>query len=167
MGLLSLATLKYQTINTHHGLCTMETNQPTSLSTTKLQNGARIALGLFMVLAGIGHLTFQRQEFRAQVPNWVPVGKDTTVLLSGVAEIALGLSMLFWRKQRPKVGIALALFYVAVFPGNIAQYLNQRDAFGLDSDRARFARLFFQPVLIAWALWSTRAISYLKQKRIG
>ena len=31
------------------------------------------------------------------------------------------------------------------------------DAFGLDSDRARLVRLFFQPVLVAWALWSTGA----------
>lgn len=139
-----------------------------NLPSTKLQNGARIVLGLFMILAGIGRLTFQRQEFRAQVPNWVPVGKDTTVLWSGVAEIALGLAMLFWRRQRPKVGIALALFYVAVFPGNIAQYLNQRNAFGLDSDQARFARLFFQPVLIFWALWSTGALRYLhEKKRLG
>ncbi|MFN0254793.1 DoxX family protein [Pedobacter ureilyticus] len=133
--------------------------------TTPLQKGARIVLGLFMVLAGIGHLTFQRKEFQAQVPNWVPIDRDTTVLLSGVAEIALGLSLLFYRKQRPKVGIALALFFIAVFPGNIAQYLNHRNAFGLNTDSARFARLFFQPVLIVWALWSSGAISFIKNRR--
>lgn len=146
----------------------METTLTKSPSTNKLQKGARIALGLFMVLAGIGHLTFQRKEFQAQVPNWVPVDKDTTVILSGVAEIALGLAMLFYKKERPKVGIALALFYIAVFPGNIAQYLNQRDAFGLNTDKARLARLFFQPVLVAWALWSTGAFRHLRyKKRIG
>lgn len=133
--------------------------------TTPLQKGARIVLGLFMVLAGIGHLTLQRKEFQAQVPNWVPIDRDTTVLLSGVAEIALGLSLLFYRKQRPKIGIALALFFIAVFPGNIAQYLNHRNAFGLNTDSARFARLFFQPVLIAWALWSSGAISFIKNRR--
>lgn len=141
----------------------METTLIKSPSTNKFQKGARIALGLFMVLAGIGHLTFQRKEFQAQVPNWVPIDKDSTVLLSGVAEIALGLAMLFYKKERPKVGIALALFYIAVFPGNIAQYLNQRDAFGLNSDKARLARLFFQPVLVAWALWSTGAFINLKK----
>ncbi|RYG21113.1 MAG: hypothetical protein EOO07_03455 [Chitinophagaceae bacterium] len=145
----------------------METISFTQPKTTKLQSGARIVLGLFMVLAGIGHLTFQRKEFRAQVPNWVPIEKDATVLLSGIAEIALGLSLLFWTRQRPKVGIALALFYVAVFPGNIAQYLNHRSAFGLNTDQARLARLFFQPVLIAWALWSTGAIQYLKRKKLN
>lgn len=133
--------------------------------TTPLQKGVRIVLGLFMVLAGIGHLTFQRKDFQAQVPNWVPIDRDITVLLSGVAEIALGLSLLFYRKQRAKVGIVLALFFIAVFPGNIAQYLNHRNAFGLNTDSARFARLFFQPVLIVWALWSSGAISSIKNRR--
>ncbi|RYF26214.1 MAG: DoxX family membrane protein [Flavobacteriales bacterium] len=135
--------------------------------TSTLQKIARISLGILMVLAGIGHLSFQRKEFRAQVPNWIPLNPDTTVLASGVVEIALGLSMILSKKQRPKVGWALALFYVAVFPGNISQYLNQRDAFGLNSDKARLARLFFQPILIYWAIWSTGAISYLKQLHSG
>jgi len=143
----------------------MTTNHVTP--TTPLQKGARIALGLFMVLAGIGHLTFQRKEFQAQVPNWVPINKDTTVILSGIAEIYLGLSLLFCRKQRQKIGIILSLFYVAVFPGNIAQYLNHRDAFGLDTDRARLVRLFFQPILIAWALWSSGVISSSKKRIIS
>ena len=33
--------------------------------------------------------------------------------------------------------------------------LEIRDAFGLDTDNKRVARLFFQPVLIYWALKST------------
>ena len=49
------------------------------------------------------------------------------------------------------------MFFVAVFPGNISQYLTHTDAFGLDSDPARALRLVFQPVLVAWALWSTGA----------
>jgi len=114
-----------------------------------------------MVAAAIGHLTFQRAEFQAQVPNWIPINKDLTVILSGLAEAALGLSMIFWRKQRIKVGIALAIFYVLIFPGNIAQYLNHTDAFGLDTDGKRLGRLFFQPVLILWSLWSTGALSYI------
>jgi len=111
-----------------------------------------------MIYAGYSHLTFNRIEFQAQVPDWVPFGKDLVVILSGIAEILLGLGMVFWAKQRVKVGLALALFYVLIFPGNISQYLNGTDAFGaLNSDRARLIRLFFQPVLIAWALWSTGA----------
>lgn len=118
-----------------------------------------------MVLAAIGHLTFQRAEFQAQVPNWVPLGKDLVVILSGIVEFALGLSMVFWKKQRVQTGIALALFYIAIFPGNIAQYLNGTNAFGLDTDNARLVRLFFQPVLILWALWSTGALKAMFRKQ--
>lgn len=136
-------------------------NRP--VPTTRLQNASRILLGALMLVAGIGHLSFQRREFRAQVPEWVPLDKNTTVLLSGAAEIALGLAMILARRKRPAVGIALALFYLAVFPGNIAQYLNRRSALGLDTDQARLARLFFQPVLVAWALWSSGATSSLSR----
>lgn len=120
-----------------------------------MKNFFRIALGLFMCLAAIGHLTFQRTEFQAQVPNWIPLSKDLVVILSGIVELSLGLAMIFWKKQRVRVGIALATFYVLIFPGNIAQYTNHTDAFGLNTDNARLIRLFFQPVLIFVALWST------------
>ena len=130
-------------------------------STYTLQKIARIILGLFMVFAGIGHLTIQRQEFQAQVPDWLPLSADLVVLLSGVVEILLGLAMILWRRRRVEVGIALAVFYILVFPGNIAQYAEQRNDFGLDTDTKRLIRLFFQPVLILWALWSTGAFKYL------
>jgi uncharacterized membrane protein len=135
-----------------------------NIKTNLVQNILRTILGLFMILAAIGHFTFQRAEFQAQVPNWIPISKDAIVILSGLAEISLGLAMIFWTKQKVRVGIALALFYVIIFPGNIAQYLNHTDAFGLNTDRARLIRLFFQPVLIIWALWSTGALTYLKRK---
>jgi len=118
-----------------------------------------------MIAAAIGHFTFQRDDFQAQVPNWVPFDKDLVVILSGIVEIALGLGMLFLTKYRIKVGIALAVFYILIFPGNIAQYLNGTPAFGLDTDQARLIRLFFQPVLIFLALWSTGGIGYWREKR--
>ena len=124
----------------------------------------RILLGLFMVYAAIGHMSFSREEFQAQVPVWLPIGKDLVVILSGIAELALGLAMIYGRQIKIKAGMALALFYVLIFPGNINQYIEGIDAFGLDSDRARFIRLGFQPVLILWALWSTDSLGYIKQK---
>ena len=128
------------------------------VKTSIIQKIFRILLGCFMIYAGYSHLTFNRIEFQAQVPDWVPLSKDLVVILSGIVEVLLGIGMVFWAKQRVKVGLALALFYVLIFPGNISQYLNDTDAFGaLNSDRARLIRLFFQPVLIAWALWSTGA----------
>ncbi|TGL54062.1 hypothetical protein EHQ59_07665 [Leptospira kemamanensis] len=134
------------------------------MQTNRLQNVFRIILGLFMTLAGIGHLTFQRQEFLAQVPRWLPqdpMFMDFVVLSSGIVEIAFGLSLLFWAKERIKVGLLLALFFILIFPGNISQYTNGISAFGLDTDEKRLIRLFFQPVLILWALWSTGALRTL------
>lgn len=134
------------------------------MKTSLLQDIFRIVLGAFMILAGVGHLTFQRQEFVAQVPMWLPRDPafvDFVVVSSGILEIALGLGMIFITKYRIQMGIALALFYVLVFPGNISQYNNGISAFGLDTDQKRFIRLLFQPVLILWALWSTNALRYL------
>ena len=115
-----------------------------------------------MITAAVGHFTFQRVDFQAQVPNWIPLDKDLVVILSGIIEITLGIGMIFITRYKVQIGIALAIFYVMVFPGNIAQYLNGTSAFGLDTDQARLIRLFFQPVLIFVALWSTGAISFLK-----
>jgi uncharacterized membrane protein len=121
-----------------------------------LRTAGRWLLGGFLTFAGGTHLTVGREEFQAQVPDWMPLDPDLVVLGSGLVEIALGLALLSGRR-RPQVGWATAAFLVAIFPGNVAQYVEGTDAFGLDSDRARFVRLFFQPVLVAWALWSTGA----------
>jgi len=117
------------------------------------RTAARLLLGAAMVGAGVLHLTTQRQEFQAQVPDWFPVDDDLTVLGSGVAEIALGASFIALPRQRRLVGALLAAFFVVIFPGNVAQYLEGTDAFGLDTDGKRLVRLFFQPVLVLWALF--------------
>ena len=129
----------------------------------KYEDLARQLLGAFLVFTGTSHLTFARAEFQAQVPDWVPLNKDLTVLLSGGVEISLGLALIFWAKQKKLTGIVAALFFIAVFPGNVHQYINKIDAFGLNSDNARLLRLFFQPVLVVWALYgSTIQIRYKK-----
>ena len=117
----------------------------------------QIILGIALAYAGIGHLTTNRAEFQAQVPTILKSWADFVVLASGVVEIVLGLSLIFLWRYRVQVGWVVAAFFVAIFPGNISQYVNQVDAFGLDSDRARFIRLFFQPLLVIWALWATGA----------
>lgn len=134
------------------------------VETNLVQKVFRILLGSFMILAAIGHLSFQRTEFQAQVPDWIPMSKDLVVVLSGLVEFFLGFLLIFWKKQRVKIGLSLAIFYVLIFPGNISQYLNHTDAFGLTSDKARLIRLFFQPVLIFWALWSSGAIKAFRSK---
>ncbi|MEW1935823.1 DoxX family membrane protein [Dietzia maris] len=118
----------------------------------------RWALGAALLGAGTGHLTTMRDEFQAQVPTWVPLDPDFVVVASGVVELGLGAALILApARYRPAVGGVTAAFFVAIFPGNISQYVTGTDAFGLDSDRARLVRLFFQPVLVAWALWSTGA----------
>jgi uncharacterized membrane protein len=125
---------------------------------SRVRTVARWALGALLAVAGTSHLTFARREFQAQVPPWVPVDPDTVVLASGVVEIVLGASTLLLPRQRGRMGLILAAFFVAVFPGNIAQYTHHVDGFGLDTDTKRFARLLLQPLLVAWALWSTGAL---------
>ena len=128
------------------------------------QTAGRILLGLFLMFAGIGHLTFSRREFQAQVPPWLPLSPDIVVILSGMVEILLGAGLVFLVNQRVAVGWIAALFFVLVFPGNIAQLTEHRDAFGLNSDLARWLRLPFQGVLIFWALWSTGAWQHWRKK---
>ena len=120
-----------------------------------VRKGFQVLLGAALIYAGITHLTTSRLEFQAQVPTWVPLSADFVVLASGVVEIVLGI-MLASLQHRRQVGWITAAFFVAIFPGNISQYVNGIDAFGLDTDQARLTRLFFQPLLVLWALWATK-----------
>jgi uncharacterized membrane protein len=126
------------------------------------RTAARIVLGTLVVGAGVSHLTVSRKEFQAQVPSWFPLDEDLTVLGSGVAEISLGATFVALPRQRRLVGGLLAAFFVAIFPGNIAQYVEGNDGFGLDTDTKRLVRLFFQPVLVLWALYGG---GYLARRR--
>ncbi len=131
-----------------------------------LRNATQLLLGAALTYAGTTHLTTSRQEFQAQVPNWVPLSADFVVITSGIVEIALGLSLLILWKYRTQFGWITAAFFIAIFRGNISQYVNGIDAFGLDSDRARAIRLLFQPLLVIWALWSTSAWRSYRAERI-
>jgi uncharacterized membrane protein len=137
---------------------------------TTTQLVLRTVLGVVLAVAGVGHLTNQREEFRAQVPAWVPLSEDLVVVASGVVEIALGVALLAllarpFADRRVAVGLVVAGFFVAIFPGNVGQWLEGVDAFGLDTGTERFVRLLFQPVLVAWALWSTGAWAWLRDRR--
>ena len=125
---------------------------------------ARTLLGAALTYAGITHLTTNRKEFLAQVPTWVPLDADFVVVASGVVEILLGLSLIILIKHQVKIGWITAAFFIAIFPGNISQYVNGLDAFGLDTDQARLTRLFFQPLLVIWALWCTGAWKSYRNK---
>ncbi|BCY08271.1 hypothetical protein [Actinoplanes sp. L3-i22] len=139
----------------------------TSSRALRVAAGAgQVALGAFLAFAGTSHLTVARQEFQAQVPAWLPLDPDFVVLASGAAEISLGVALLSVWKQpaRGLVGAAAAAFFVAVFPGNIAQFAEHKDGFGLDTDAKRAVRLAFQPLLVAWALGCTGAVGTLRSR---
>jgi uncharacterized membrane protein len=124
-------------------------------SNQPLRTVSRVVLGSILVIAGVTHLTVARREFQAQVPEWVPLAKDDVVVMSGMVEIGLGSALLVLPRERHRIGAITALFFTAIFPGNISQYRNHVDGFGLDTDRKRGIRLLFQPLLVAAALWST------------
>ena len=130
---------------------------------------AQIALGAFLLSAGISHLDSNRTEFLAQVPTWLPLDANFVVIASGLVEIALGISLIastfIFTKYRKWVGLSVAIFFILIFPGNINQYVNQIDAFGLDTDTKRLIRLFFQPPLVIWALWCSNAFRLIKKFR--
>ena len=140
---------------------------PTAPTGATARKVGQVALGAALLLAGTGHLTAQREEFQAQVPTWFPVDPDTVVVVSGVVELALGAALVATWKQpaRAMVGGIVGAFFVAVFPGNIAQFTGHVDAFGLDTDTKRAVRLLFQPALVAWALASTDAIPVIRELR--
>jgi uncharacterized membrane protein len=129
-----------------------------------VRDAGQILLGAALIYAGITHLTTSRIEFQAQVPTWVPLSADFVVLASGVVEICLGIALTSLQYRR-YVGWITAAFFVAIFPGNISQYVNGIDAFGLDTDQARLIRLFFQPLLVLWALWATGIFPRRDKKR--
>jgi uncharacterized membrane protein len=128
---------------------------------------AQLGLGAFLLSAGISHLESNRTEFLAQVPTWLPLDPDFVVIASGLVEITLGVLLittaLILKKYRKVIGLITALFFILIFPGNINQYVNQIDAFGLDTDNKRLIRLFFQPPLVVWALWSSGAFKLIKK----
>ena len=125
----------------------------------------RSLLGITLIYTGTLHLTSSRKEFQAQVPSWLPLDPDFVVLASGVVEVVLGLALLALWKYRQQVGIATAIFFILIFPGNVWQYIDGINAFGLDTDTKRLVRLFFQPLLVLWALWSTEGIGLRMRKK--
>ncbi len=125
-----------------------------------IRSVARGALALLLVGAGVSHLTWGRRGYRIVVPRWATrmlhTDKDAVVVASGAAEMLLGAALIALPRERGRVGAAIAAFFVAVFPGNVHQWRTGRAAPGLNTDRARFVRLFLQVPLVAWAWWSTR-----------
>jgi uncharacterized membrane protein len=132
--------------------------QEVSPKPAKLRAAARLALGLGLASLGVAHLTVARQPFQAQVPEKLaknlPASSDDIVLGSGIIEVALGAALAGLPKERRRLGAVTAAYFVVIFPGNVSQLLKRQDASGLDTDRKRIMRLFFQPLLVLWSLFA-------------
>jgi uncharacterized membrane protein len=124
-----------------------------------LRTVARWLLAALLAAAGVSHLTWGRRGYRIVVPDWATratgLDKDAIVVASGAVEIMLGAALVALPAERTRIGWLVAAFFVAVFPGNVHQWRTQRPAPMLRTGRARLIRLFLQPVLVIWALWST------------
>ncbi|MDH6236755.1 hypothetical protein [Cryobacterium sp. CG_9.6] len=138
---------------------------PQKKRTTILRTLSRLVLGAALLMAGVSHLTVNREAFLAQVPTWLPFDGDFVVVASGIVEIILGISLLVLGRYRVQVGWIVAAFFIAIFPGNISQLVTHTDSFGLNSDLSRSIRLLFQPVLVIWTLWSSGAWLALRAHR--
>ena len=116
-------------------------------------------LALLLLAAGVSHLSSGRRGYRVVVPPWATrmlrLDADAIIIASGVVELMLGSALVVLPRERRRVGAAIAAFFVAVFPGNVHQWQTGRPAPLMRTDRARFIRLLLQPLLVAWALWST------------
>lgn len=119
---------------------------------------ARCILAVALGAVGVMHFV-QTRGFRVVVPDWATrvsgMDKETIVVASGAAEIALAAGLVALPSERRRIGWATAAFFAAVFPGNVHQWLTRRSTPGLHTDALRFGRLFLQPALMAWAIWAT------------
>lgn len=120
---------------------------------TWTRTGLRLALAAFLGVAGIGHFV-ATETFFAQVPDGLP-NPEAIVLVSGVVELALALALVALPGRRVEVGRAVALLFVVVFPGNVAQAVGGIDAFGLDTPTSRWVRVALHPLLLVWAFAAT------------
>jgi uncharacterized membrane protein len=131
-----------------------------------LEAALRWALALFMVVAGVMHFVAPR-FYEQIVPP--PLPATTVVVLSGLAEIALGVGLAFEPTRRAAAWGTVALL-VAVFPANVYLAISSVELVGLPawmpqpSTAARYGRLPVQLVFLAWAWLVTRPDSDLSER---
>ena len=128
---------------------------PARFGARSLQDAMRHAMAVGFVLTGVSHFAMS-DSFLVYFPDWVPFPQPI-VYASGAVEIAGGLA-LFARRCRRQVGLALAVYLVLAFPGNVYAAVSgaEENLPGLiDAPWYPWARLPFQALFVWWALWST------------
>lgn len=135
-----------------------------TLETTRA--ALRLIMAAFYFGAGVVHLSMP-EAFLPIVPGWVPFAREV-VLVTGVCELA-GAIGLITQRFRWWAGVMLALYAVCVFPANIKHAFGDIDVPQLPSSWWYHGpRLAMQPVLVWWALFSTRVIDWpLRRTKSG
>lgn len=107
-------------------------------------------MAVLYVLAGVYHF-IKPQFYLKMMPPYIPAHK-LMVALSGIAEIVLGIGLLF-EPTRSWAAIGIILLLIAVFPANI--YMLTEKIAGRKYKRIPLAvlwiRLPLQMILIYWA----------------
>jgi uncharacterized membrane protein len=120
----------------------------------KYKTTFKIILGVAMVVIGILHFTSPQPLVRI-VPDFLPYRWEL-VYISGFFETLAGAGLLIPRLSRYAAWLLVVLF-IAVFPGNFYQAINNIDVPFLPHDPPLiWLRLPFQALLVAWAWWFTR-----------
>lgn len=130
-----------------------------STALARLKRPLCYLMGAIYVVAGVAHFA-SPDGFVQIVPPWLPAPL-LLVYLSGVAELTLGLGVIY-PKTRRFAAWGLVALLLAVFPANIYMATSgvvvTGTTFGtLDpSPLVRWGRLPLQAVLVAWAWWYTK-----------
>lgn len=103
-----------------------------------------------LLIFGVDHLVTP-ERYVAMIEGFLPA-PHLIAVFTGLCEIAGAIGLLLPATRR-LAGLALAAYFVAVFPANIANALGGLDVEGLpQSEWYYWARLAFQPVFVWWAL---------------
>jgi uncharacterized membrane protein len=109
----------------------------------------RVVLAVAMMSIGVAHFAMPG-TFEAMVPAALPA-HGLLVAVSGFFEILGGVGLLVPRTRRA-ASFGLVLLYLSVFPANVNMLLHPEQWPGIPV-WSLWARLPFQVLFIAWALW--------------
>ena len=111
----------------------------------------------FYTFAGAMHF-ISPVAYRPMMPSYLPA-PELLILLSGVAEVMIGLG-LFWPRTRAWAGWGGVALLLAVWPASLHIALENVPVFGAveGAGALNWVRFAFQVPLMVLAWWSTRPV---------